>query len=63
MKRIANTMSLIISLIGIYKELSKEVKILISLNINICKENTELLQNKVILLIKCNYFSILLKIR
>ena len=63
MKRIANTMSLIISLIGIYKELSKEVKILISLNINICKENTELLQKKVILLIKCNYFSILLKIR
>ena len=39
-------MNLIIPLIRIYKELSKEVKIYILLTINIFKEKTELLLKK-----------------
>ena len=50
MERIVNTMSLIIAIMGIYKELSKEVKIVIPLAINICKEKTELLRKNAAIL-------------
>ena len=50
MERIGNTMSLIIAIMGIYKELSKEVKIVIPLAINICKEKTELLRKNAAIL-------------
>ena len=49
-ERIINTMSLIIAIMGIYKDLSKEVKILIPLAINICKEKTELLRKNAAIL-------------
>ena len=50
MERIINTMSLIIAILGKYKELSKEVKIVIPLAINICKEKTELLRKNAAIL-------------
>ena len=49
-ERIINTMSLIIAIMGIYKDLSKEVKVLIPLAINICKEKTELLRKNAAIL-------------
>ena len=39
-ERIINLMTLIIAIMGIYKDLSKEVKVVIPLAINICKEKT-----------------------
>ena len=50
MERIINNMSLIIAIMGIYKDLSKEVKIIIPLAINICKEKTELLRKNAAIL-------------
>ena len=50
MERIINTMSLIIAIMGKFKELSKEVKIVIPLAINICKEKTELLRKNAAIL-------------
>ena len=50
MERIVNTMSLLIAIMGKYKELSKEVKIVIPLAINICKEKTELLRKNAAIL-------------
>ena len=50
MERIVNTMSLLIAVMGKYKELSKEVKIVIPLAINICKEKTELLRKNAAIL-------------
>ena len=44
MERIINDMSLIIAIMGVFKELSAEVKVVIPLAINICKEKTELLR-------------------
>ena len=49
-ERIINTMSLIIAIMGIYKDLSQEVKIVIPLAINICKEKTELLRKNAAIL-------------
>ena len=49
-ERIINTMSLTIAIMGIYKDLSKEVKIVIPLAINICKEKTELLRKNAAIL-------------
>jgi len=43
-ERIINDMSLIIAIMGVFKELSAEVKVVIPLAINICKEKTELLR-------------------
>ena len=43
-------MSLIIAIMGKYKELSKEVKVVIPLAINICKEKTELLRKNAAIL-------------
>ena len=50
MERIINNMSLIIAIMGKYKELSKEVKCIIPLAINICKEKTELLRKNAAIL-------------
>lgn len=50
MERIINIMSLIIAIMGKYKELSKEVKVVIPLAINICKEKTELLRKNAAIL-------------
>ena len=50
MERIINTMSLIIAILGKFKELSKEVKIIIPLAINVCKEKTELLRKNAAIL-------------
>ena len=50
MERIINIMSLIIAIMGIYKDYSKEVKIVIPLAINICKEKTELLRKNAAIL-------------
>ena len=49
-ERIINNMSLIIAIMGKYKELSKEVKSVIPLEINICKEKTELLRKNAAIL-------------
>ena len=50
MERIINNMSLIIAIMGKYKELSNEVKSVIPLAINICKEKTELLRKNAAIL-------------
>ena len=50
MERIINNMSLIIAILGKYKELSKEVKVVIPMAINICKEKTELLRKNAAIL-------------
>ena len=49
-ERIINLMTLIIAIMGIYKDLSKEVKVVIPLSINICKEKTELLRKNAAIL-------------
>ena len=49
-ERIINNMSLLIAIMGKYKELSKEVKGIIPLVINICKEKTELLRKNAAIL-------------
>ena len=49
-ERIINLMTLIIAIMGIYKDLSKEVKVVIPLAINICKEKTELLRKNAAIL-------------
>jgi hypothetical protein len=49
-ERIINNMSLIIAIMGKYKDLSKEVKSVIPLAINICKEKTELLRKNAAIL-------------
>ena len=49
-ERIINNMSLLIAIMGKYKELSKEVKSVIPLAINICKEKTELLRKNAAIL-------------
>ena len=49
-ERIINNMSLIIAIMGKYKELSNEVKSVIPLAINICKEKTELLRKNAAIL-------------
>ena len=49
-ERIINNMSLIIAIMGKYKELAKEVKGVIPLAINICKEKTELLRKNAAIL-------------
>ena len=49
-ERIINNMSLIIAIMGKYKELSSEVKSVIPLAINICKEKTELLRKNAAIL-------------
>ena len=50
MERNINLMSLIIAIMGKYKELAKEVKVIIPLAINICKEKTELLRKNAAIL-------------
>ena len=52
MQRIINLMSLIIAIIGVYKDLSKEVKVITPLAINICKEKTELLRKNTAILME-----------
>ena len=49
-ERIINNMSLLIAIMGKYKDLSKEVKSIIPLVINICKEKTELLRKNAAIL-------------
>ena len=49
-ERIINNMSLLIAIIGKFKELSQDVKIVIPLAINICKEKTELLRKNAAIL-------------
>ena len=49
-ERIINNMSLIIAIMGKYKELAKEIKVIIPLAINICKEKTELLRKNAAIL-------------
>jgi hypothetical protein len=49
-ERIINNMSLIIAIMGKYKELAKEVKGVVPLAINICKEKTELLRKNAAIL-------------
>ena len=50
MERIINNMSLLIAIMGKYKDLAKEVKTVIPLAINICKEKTELLRKNAAIL-------------
>ena len=50
LERIINIMSLIIAIMGAYKDFSKEVKTVIPLVINICKEKTELLRKNAAIL-------------
>ena len=46
-------MSLIIAIMGKYKELAKEIKVIIPLAINICKEKTELFRkNAAIIMVR-----------
>ena len=49
-ERIINNMSLIIAIMGKYKDLAKEVKPIIPLAINICKEKTELIRKNAAIL-------------
>ena len=49
-ERIINNMSLIIAIMGKYKDLAKEVKPIIHLAINICKEKTELIRKNAAIL-------------
>ena len=49
-ERIINNMSLIIAIMGKYKDLAKEVKLIIPLAINICKEKTELIRKNAAIL-------------
>ena len=50
MERIINNMSLLIAIMGKYKDFAKEVKAIIPLAINICKEKTELLRKNAAIL-------------